>query len=55
MNATDVIAGPKVRIIQGSALEVLKGMEAGAVQCCITSPPYFRTQGLRHGQLAGRR
>jgi len=32
------------QIIQGHALEVLKGMEAESVNCCVTSPPYW---GLR--------
>ena len=31
-------------IIQGDCLEVLKGMEAESVHCCVTSPPYY---GLR--------
>ena len=33
-----------VRIHVGDALEVLRGMPAGSVQCCVTSPPYW---GLR--------
>lgn len=32
------------RVICGDALEVLRGMEAGSVDCCVTSPPYW---GLR--------
>lgn len=32
------------RVICGDALEVLKGMPDGSVQCCVTSPPYW---GLR--------
>lgn len=32
------------QILQGDALSVLKTLESGSVQCCITSPPYF---GLR--------
>ena len=32
------------RLIQGDALEVLRGMDAESVNCCITSPPYW---GLR--------
>jgi len=31
-------------IVCGDALEVLRGMEAESVQCCVTSPPYW---GLR--------
>jgi DNA modification methylase len=33
-----------VRIVQGHALDALRGMEAESVQCCVTSPPYW---GLR--------
>lgn len=32
------------RILQGDCREVLKTLESGSVQCCVTSPPYF---GLR--------
>ena len=31
-------------VIQGDCLSVMGGMEAGSVQCCVTSPPYW---GLR--------
>ncbi len=30
------------RVIEGDALEVLKTLEGGSVQCAITSPPYWR-------------
>jgi DNA modification methylase len=30
-----------VEIIQGDALEVLRGMDAESVHCCVTSPPYW--------------
>lgn len=33
-----------VQIITGDCREVLKGMDAGSVNCIVTSPPYF---GLR--------
>ena len=33
-----------VRILQGDAREVLRTLESGSVQTCVTSPPYF---GLR--------
>jgi DNA modification methylase len=33
-----------VRILGGDCLEVLPSLEAGSVQCCVTSPPYW---GLR--------
>ena len=35
---------PDGTIVQGDALEVLRGWPSGSVQCCITSPPYW---GLR--------
>lgn len=42
---------PKTRIIYGDALESLKGLPDGSVQCCVTSPPYY---GLRdYGGLEG--
>lgn len=34
----------EVRLILGDCVEELAGLEAGSVQCCVTSPPYF---GLR--------
>ena len=33
-----------IEMREGHVLEVLGGMEAGSVQCCVTSPPYW---GLR--------
>ena len=36
------------QVLEGDALETLAGLEAGSVQCCVTSPPYW---GLRdYGQ-----
>lgn len=32
------------QVIQGDCIEVMRGMEAGSVQCVVTSPPYW---GLR--------
>lgn len=32
------------QLIQGNCLDVLRTLDAGSVQCCVTSPPYF---GLR--------
>ncbi len=34
----------------GDALEVLQGLPAGSVQCCVTSPPYW---GLRDYGVEG--
>ena len=39
-----------IRLIQGDALEVLRTLEAGSVQCCVTSPPYW---GLRDYGVEG--
>lgn len=40
------------QVINADVMEGLRGIESGAVQCCVTSPPYF---GLRdyghHGQI----
>jgi len=38
------------QIVQGDALEVLRGWPAGSVQCCVTSPPYW---ALRDYQVEG--
>lgn len=38
------------KIIVGDCLEVMRGMDGGSVQTCITSPPYF---GLRDYGAAG--
>jgi DNA modification methylase len=37
-------ADESVTLYQGDALEVLSQLDAGSVDCCVTSPPYF---GLR--------
>jgi len=34
----------QVKIHTGNCLDILPTMEAGSVNCCVTSPPYF---GLR--------
>jgi DNA modification methylase len=39
-----------VHIITGDAFESLRGLEAGSVQCCVTSPPYW---GLRDYGVVG--
>ena len=41
---------PDFRIIQGDALESLRGLPADSVDCCVTSPPYF---GLRDYGVEG--
>ena len=38
------LSGPGWALYQGDALTVLRGMEEGSVNCCVTSPPYW---GLR--------
>ena len=37
------------QLIQGDCIESMKRLEAGSIQTCITSPPYF---GLRDYQTA---
>ncbi|MBK1439785.1 site-specific DNA-methyltransferase [Parapedobacter sp. ISTM3] len=40
------------RIYSGDCLEGMRGLPAGCVQCCITSPPYFRLRDYGiEGQL----
>lgn len=38
------------KILQGDCLEVMKTMDSGSIDCCVTSPPYF---GLRDYGIAG--
>ncbi len=38
------------QVMEGDALETLAGLDAGSVQCCVTSPPYW---GLRDYGQAG--
>lgn len=47
---TGKVDAKKARIIVGDCLEVLKGMGAGSVQTCVTSPPYW---GLRDYGVSG--
>ena len=36
----------------GDCLDVLKTLDAGSVQCCVTSPPYFGLRDYGHaGQI----
>ena len=44
MRVKEHYADETLRIYQGDSVEVLKGLEAGSVNCCVTSPPYW---GLR--------
>lgn len=34
------------QVLQGDALEVLKTLPSESVDCCVTSPPYFRIERL---------
>jgi len=45
-----------IEMREGHVLEVLGGMEAGSVQCCVTSPPYWglRDYGLEPVVWGGR-
>jgi DNA modification methylase len=41
-----------VKIIQGDAIEVLRGIDSESVHCCVTSPPYWRLRDYGvEGQL----
>jgi site-specific DNA-methyltransferase (adenine-specific) len=41
-----------IRIETGDCLEVLRGMDAAIVNCCVTSPPYFGLRDYGHeGQI----
>lgn len=42
----------KNEIIQGDAIEVLRGMPANFIDCCVTSPPYFNLRDYgQDGQI----
>lgn len=45
-----MLTRPSVRLLQGDAVEVLRGLPAESVQTCVTSPPYY---GLRDYGAAG--
>lgn len=38
------------KLLHGDALSVLRGMESGSINCCVTSPPYY---GLRDYGVSG--
>jgi len=41
-----------VRIITGDCIETMRQMPSGSVNCCVTSPPYFRLRDYGHeGQI----
>ena len=41
------------RIMHGSCLERLRDLEAGSVQCCVTSPPYWGLRDYGHSDQLG--
>jgi DNA modification methylase len=42
LSVAEVLSGARPwAVVQGDALDVLRGMPDGCVQCCVTSPPYF--------------
>lgn len=43
------------QVLQGDALEVLKTLPSALVDCCVTSPPYFRTERLWDREMGGGR
>jgi len=42
-----------IRILQGDALEVLRGLESELVHCCITSPPFYGLRDYGTGRWEG--
>lgn len=40
-------------IIQGNALNVLKGIESNSINMCITSPPYWGLRDYKHSEQLG--
>ena len=48
---------PDVTILQGDALELLRGMPSGSVHMACTSPPFYglRDYGTGRGRAATRR
>jgi DNA modification methylase len=42
-----------IRIVRGDCRDVLKQLEAGSVQCCVTSPPYFGLRDYGTGTWSG--
>ena len=38
------------QILQGDVRERLADLDAGSIQTCVTSPPYWRTTGRRRGK-----
>lgn len=41
------------RILVGDCLDVLKTLDDGSVQCCVTSPPYWGLRDYGHGEQLG--
>jgi DNA modification methylase len=41
-------------IINGDALQSLKGLEGESVHCCVTSPPYWKQRNYGHASQIGR-
>lgn len=47
-----LLSDPDVTLWQGDALEVLRELPDGSVDCCVTSPPYFQQRDYgADGQL----
>lgn len=51
---TPYLQDADLSLYQGDALEVLRELPDESVHCCITSPPFFRAEGLRDGDVGGR-
>lgn len=53
MTVTPWLSDPDVDIYVGDALEVLRGLPDGSVDCCVTSPPYWGLRDYGTGAWAG--
>jgi DNA modification methylase len=41
------------QLLQGDCLDILPTLEAGSVQCVVTSPPYFGLRNYNHDDQIG--
>ncbi len=59
MNANGLFDAPrtatagKIRVLTGDCRERLESLEAGCVQCCVTSPPYWGLRDYAHPDQIG--
>lgn len=48
-----LVSPPFVRVERGDSRDVLPTLEAGSVQCCVTSPPYWGLRDYGHADQIG--